>query len=658
MKKTLSIAKMEVRFITKQGWAALLILLYPVLLMAVLGPAFSSRDFGKVDIAVFSENMEDTAKLIPSNSRINVIPAKSEADAKSRVLLGKAMLGVYITKQQSGRYRLVIYADPTKYAIATEIVIRIQAGLAQENKDFVENNIVKIWEGLSKTRTQLGEKKNEIPKLRESIQESNSSLQQMREKMKTIHIALLSDMIAESKNGTEEMGEELSNAKTEMADYEKEATQLFNSMNSKLTDADGKLVSSRAKLNEVETKSDYWITEINRDMTEVDSKDQAILAYVTTLQNLKTGNTETDKPLNDAQIVLEDTRSKLGMIRADLIKARNDLKDIKIEATNGKTEIDVMRAEIASSKTEMTGAKSRNDAKFAELKLKIDSAESKMRSTNANLDKASAELKNADDAISEADSFMADSMAKMEELDKELLDTQDLFDETFRNMDAFLEKNPMEMVFPEIVRKEAIEGLRYIDLLFPAIIGVVSMLSCLLLPPLMTVRQRNQGAKMRMKVAGVPAYSRILGKFLGNYSLGLLQVVAIVLISMIFFQIRIAGNFLFFSLAIMLIPAVFIALGVLLSGFIRNESTAVMSSLLISIPMIFLSGIALPIEFIQGYLKDVGIATPLYQSASLVTDVAIRNDAVEGFMTNGIVLIAYITIALGIAYFLETRDEE
>jgi ABC-type multidrug transport system permease subunit len=68
---------------------------------------------------------------------------------------------------------------------------------------------------------------------------------------------------------------------------------------------------------------------------------------------------------------------------------------------------------------------------------------------------------------------------------------------------------------------------------------------------------------------------------------------------------------LFLSAALLLLLFAFNALGVVIAAFSESEATAFLASLVIGLPLLFLSGILFPFEFMPAPIVILGQATPL-----------------------------------------------
>jgi ABC-2 type transport system permease protein len=108
--------------------------------------------------------------------------------------------------------------------------------------------------------------------------------------------------------------------------------------------------------------------------------------------------------------------------------------------------------------------------------------------------------------------------------------------------------------------------------------------------------------------------------------------------------------FIYLIQALMLNIFVFVSLGVLIALYSESEATAFLTSLVIGLPLLFMSGLLFPFEFMPSQVATVGIASPLTQSMLAMQAGIIYNSPTNEFLTTlfiyGIILIALSVFVL------------
>ncbi|HQT44432.1 MAG TPA: ABC transporter permease, partial [Candidatus Micrarchaeota archaeon] len=131
----------EIKLVYRMGLTAFLIMISPIIIMAVLGPAFSSSidNIGNIGLAVYDTDPGFSGSMMASISEIkgiSVIPARSEPELEHLVASGTVPLGVKLGSDASGQYA-IFYRDPQKSSLATNIIMNIQSALTQKKGQFV-----------------------------------------------------------------------------------------------------------------------------------------------------------------------------------------------------------------------------------------------------------------------------------------------------------------------------------------------------------------------------------------------------------------------------------------------------------------------------------------------------------------------------------------
>jgi ABC-2 type transport system permease protein len=108
----------------------------------------------------------------------------------------------------------------------------------------------------------------------------------------------------------------------------------------------------------------------------------------------------------------------------------------------------------------------------------------------------------------------------------------------------------------------------------------------------------------------------------------------------------------YFSVA--LIAVAFAAIGIAVSNFSKSQSTAILASLLLVIPMLFLSGIIFPIEFMDPGMRTFSMLLPLTAANTLLTDVIARDFSVIMDIIPITVLLTVTIIAIVVVNYKKT----
>ncbi|MEK6954118.1 MAG: ABC transporter permease [Candidatus Micrarchaeota archaeon] len=429
------------------------------------------------------------------------------------------------------------------------------------------------------------------------------------------------------------------------------AANEFSNYDSKLAYYDSRLQATDNQLSSLQNSLSPWDSRLAARISQLDSAYNSLATYLTIIQQVKATSTgSTYDSLTQVEAGIIDSMNQISSARSELSQMRSELSSMLSQIQSARNEISSSRSDIAQTRQQLsvTNANMRRD--INDVRAKLADSTAKLGSARDNIANARNSLGNYGALADSMSSYLMQSANEIDALLVELSGTESLLRNAKQNIDKFISEDPQSFVPTKIETLQEGRKLRAIDSMFPSLIGLVSMLSCLLLPPIMSVKQRSQGIRSRMKLSYASPFSIIVGKFLGDYLVGLVQVFIVTLLGSLVFGIYLGSNFSAVAMALFLAPAVFTSMGTLLASFVSKEGSAVLSTLLFSMPMLFLSGILLPIEQIHGSVRTLTEYLPLYNIVEMISKVTIR-DAAAYTQTNFEIGLAYLGIFLFLAYF-------
>jgi ABC-2 type transport system permease protein len=162
-------------------------------------------------------------------------------------------------------------------------------------------------------------------------------------------------------------------------------------------------------------------------------------------------------------------------------------------------------------------------------------------------------------------------------------------------------------------------------------------------------REKEQGTMDGMIVAPIPRYAIVIGKTLAQTVRGMIQASVILCISILFFGVKIYGSPFLMVLVMVLGVASFAGIGIIATSIAPEQETAMSMMMLLQFPMMFLSGVVLPMEQLPDWLQSVGRMLPLYYAADALRKVIVLSASLTQILPDVIVLVVYATVTLGVA---------
>jgi ABC-2 type transport system permease protein len=204
------------------------------------------------------------------------------------------------------------------------------------------------------------------------------------------------------------------------------------------------------------------------------------------------------------------------------------------------------------------------------------------------------------------------------------------------------------------LRFEAVasRNLGYIDFLVPGIVGMTIMQLGLFGVAFGFVQLKRTGALRRLFATPTsPAYF-LSAQVLSRLIIGVAQVTILFGVG-IWFGLQMFGDYVTLLVIVLIGSAIFLAVGFAIAGWAKNEDQAAPVANLVSLPMMFLSGVFFPREAMPDFLADITQFMPLtYVNEALR---AIVNEG-AGLLSLGSQLLgmgvwAVITFVLAVVMF-------
>jgi len=187
---------------------------------------------------------------------------------------------------------------------------------------------------------------------------------------------------------------------------------------------------------------------------------------------------------------------------------------------------------------------------------------------------------------------------------------------------------------------ESVESrdLGYIDFLVPGIVGMTIMQLGLFGVAFGFVQLKRTGALRRLFATPTPPTYFLSAQVGSRLIIGFVQVAILIGVGL-WFGLQMFGDWLTLGIVVLVGSVIFLAIGFAIAGWAKNEDQAAPVANLISLPMMFLSGVFFPRDAMPEFLRWITQFMPL----------TYVNDALRGVVNNGDNLLALGPQMLGMS---------
>lgn len=163
------------------------------------------------------------------------------------------------------------------------------------------------------------------------------------------------------------------------------------------------------------------------------------------------------------------------------------------------------------------------------------------------------------------------------------------------------------------------------------------------------VMERESKVLKRLGATPLRRFTLIVSTVVFRLIIALGQAALIIIVAMLVFDVPMLGNW--FSLAGMVIldTRAFLAMGYMLSAFVKTQEAVLPLLMAIQFPMMFLSGIFFPVEFMPGFMRPIMEAVPLTYLGDSLRQIMVESSALHAHWINIGVLGGWFAVSLVIA---------
>jgi ABC-2 type transport system permease protein len=163
------------------------------------------------------------------------------------------------------------------------------------------------------------------------------------------------------------------------------------------------------------------------------------------------------------------------------------------------------------------------------------------------------------------------------------------------------------------------------------------------------VQQREKGILKRMGATPLPRWKLVASNILLRLIVAAVDTVLIVGIGIAVFDIKIVGNLAVAAGFVFLGAGAFLALGFMLASFLKTEEQATGVVQVVQMPLMFLSGIFFPFDFMPDFLRSVARLLPLTYLGDGLRQSMVNGTQVAPIGVDALILGGWLVVCLLVA---------
>jgi len=629
----LSVIRKDLKVYVRHRKTLMLIFIAPILIMVLIGSVFSGPSGeGLKDVRLGVGGGSEQGKQIIeelNKSRTFIIIPENTTDPsviEEGVRKGKYSAGIYIPADETESLRL--FLDNSKIQIAPAISTMFISTTEKLSYELTFGFISKLWKNLAQMESELKPLKEGVLLINGSIANLNGDTQKVLASMDDINVIELNDSITVMKNTLGQMKIDLSRSVDDINVTRQEIRELDNNVSSIYADS-------------TELRDDLKLVVDN-----IDAADASMLSLQTELHGTYNLTCSID-PSTSQCVSIALTIRQIRDTRALMLE-----KTVRIRSLYNNI------ADVSLKSAQLHEKLNRTDIKLQNMQISINNYLIEISNIHGNI----TNIETAVIALGKVKNQSLDVSSQMEKLSSEMTNSsQDLtkdIDRTKNVIGEVIARSPSVIAAPvKLDRQPVFLGKSYLDFLMPGIISIVLMFISFLLASITIVQERSKKTLIRTLMTPLSLGEFILAKTTALIIIALLQGIILIIVALVFYKIVIPFNQLGeLFLVILVYATAFIGIGMALATFAESENTAMLLSLVLSIPMLFLSGVFFPFETMPELMVRFGNALPITLGIKALGSVLIYQESIGNITGYLLPLLAYSITGLGLAYLLLKKE--
>jgi ABC-type multidrug transport system permease subunit len=227
-----------------------------------------------------------------------------------------------------------------------------------------------------------------------------------------------------------------------------------------------------------------------------------------------------------------------------------------------------------------------------------------------------------------------------------------------RDLPPSLQTVPVQPPFNVVVHArynpEQITALNIV----PGLIGTILMMSTLVITAMSITREREAGTMENLLAMPLRPIEVMLGKIVPYIGLGYVQVLLIIAVSALAFQVPMRGSLLVLLVALGVFIAGNLALGITFSTLARTQQQAQQLAQFSLLPSMMLSGFMFPFQGMPAWARGIGELLPLTHILRVCRGIMLKGNGFAEILPNlwPMALFALVMGVVAVLCYRETLD--
>ncbi|TAN35216.1 MAG: hypothetical protein EPN24_07645 [Candidatus Methanoperedens sp.] len=628
-----SVIKKDLKVYIRHKKTLMLIFIAPILIMVLIGSVFSGASEGgvrdvKLGVGGGSEQGKQIIEELNKSSMFIIVEENTTDPAviEEGVRKGRYSAGIFIPEDET--QSLQLFLDNSRVQIAPVISTVFLSTTEKMSYELTFGFISKLWKNLKQMESELKPLKEGVVMINRSIANLNGDTRNVLSSMDEIDVESLNESTVVMKNSLEQMRKDLLQSADDI-----------NATRQELRELDRNVSSIQNDTAELRDDLKYVVDNIeSADASMQDVQNQMLITYNLTCSI--------------------DPSTQQCVTMALAIRQLRDTRALMLEKTGRIRTLHSNLVTISQKSADLHEKLEKTDIKLQKMQESLIIYTSEISNMHGNI----SNIENTVAALADVKNQSSNVSSQMEKLTAEMGNgssalTSDI-DRTGLVIGEVIARSPGVIAAPiKLDRIPVFRNRSYLDFLMPGIISIVLMFISFLLASITIVQERSKKTLIRTLLTPLSLGMFLFEKTAALIIIAFIQGIIMIIVAFVFYGILIPPDQMAqLFLIILVYAAAFIGIGMALATLAESENTAMLLTLVLSIPMLFLSGVFFPFETMPELMILLGNALPITMGIRALETVLIYQKGFEAFSVYLIPLLVYGLAGLGAAYILLRKE--
>jgi ABC-2 type transport system permease protein len=194
------------------------------------------------------------------------------------------------------------------------------------------------------------------------------------------------------------------------------------------------------------------------------------------------------------------------------------------------------------------------------------------------------------------------------------------------------------------------KNIKYIDILMPGILAMSIMTSAVIGISTGISRYREQKLLKRLSATPLKVRNFLMAEVLSYLIMNIVQITLIVLLARIAFGVKVYGSYPLIYLISIFGSVIFLNLGFAVAGYAKNTKTAEALSQVVTMPMMFFSGVFFSTEALPKIISKTVEYLPLTPMIEALRKVSVNGEGIQTFLPQLAFMAGWVILSFLLAW--------